>query len=195
MASYRAPEAVICLIEQSRGSETMIVRAFSKWASLVGVIVSGSMLFSAVAAAQVTLDITQGVTIPQNAVVYALTSDNVIFVLRPGLPQYTRMGRINTADRGNVIGIDFRPADKSQSVFYALTDRGNLYRVMSNQVVNDVIASTLVAPMGTRFTGGYQSVFDFNPVVNALRVMGSNDQNLAVVNGVNGENLASTVAQ
>jgi hypothetical protein len=174
----------------------MIVRALAKWAFLVGAVVSVSMMFSAAAGAQQPpVDITRGVTIPLNSVIYALTSDNAIYVLRPGFPQYVRMGRINTADRGNVIGIDFRPADRSQTVFYALTDRGNLYMVRSNQVVNDVIASVLVAPMATRFSGGFLSVVDFNPVVNALRVTGSNDQNLAVVNGANGENLASTVAQ
>jgi hypothetical protein len=173
----------------------MIVRTLSKRAFLASAIVSGTMLFSATAGAQGALDITRGVTIPQNSVIYALTSDNAVYVVRPGFPQYTRMGRISPADGGNVIGIDFRPADRSQTVFYALTDRGNLYLVRSNQVTNDIIASALVAPMATRFTGGFMAVVDFNPVVNALRVTGSNDQNLAVVNGVNGENLASTVAQ
>jgi len=173
----------------------MSVRAFSKSGFLAGAIVSSTMLFSTAAGAQQPVDVTQGVRIPLNSVIYALTSDNAIYVLRPGTKQYMRMGRINPADRGNVIGIDFRPADRSQTDFYALTDRGNLYLVRSNQAANDIIASALVAPMATRFSGGYMAVVDFNPVVNALRVTGSNDQNLAVVNGVNGENLASTVVQ
>jgi len=153
------------------------------------------MLFSAAAVADKPVEITQGVNIPLNSVIYALTSDNAIYVLRPGSKQYIRMGRINPADGGNVIGIDFRPADRSQTDFYALTDRGNLYLVRSNQAPNDIIVSAFVAPMAPRFTGGYMALVDFNPVANALRVAGSNDQNLAVVNGVNGENLASTVVQ
>ncbi len=38
-------------------------------------------------------------------------------------------------------------------------------------------------------------MFDFNPVVNAIRVMGSNDQNLAVVNGADGSNLSTVAVQ
>jgi hypothetical protein len=38
-------------------------------------------------------------------------------------------------------------------------------------------------------------LMDFNPVANAIRVAGSNDQNLAVVNGTDGSNLSTTVAQ
>src|SRR5262249_36731378 len=45
-----------------------------------------------------------------------------------------------------------------------------------------------------RFAGGFQSLMDFNPVVNAIRLIGSNDQNLAVVNS-NGGNLNATAVQ
>jgi hypothetical protein len=34
----------------------------------------------------------------------------------------------------------------------------------------------------TSFDAGFQSLVDFNPVVDALRLIGSNDQNLAIVN-------------
>jgi hypothetical protein len=173
----------------------MIVQKLSRWAFLTGAIVSGSLLFSAAAGAEPPVDITTGVNIPLGRAIYALSSDNAIYVLRPGAKQYMRVGRINPSDGGNVIGIDFRPADRSPTDFYALTDRGNLYLVRSSQAPNDIIASALVAQMGTRFTGGYLGVVDFNPVANALRVTGSNDQNLAVVNGANGENLATTVVQ
>ena len=130
-----------------------------------------------------------GVTLPR-VNVYALTSDNAIYVLRPGSGQYVRAGRVNTPDGGNLIGIDFRPAD---SKLYGLTDLGTLYTI-------DVSANRFgqvaqVSKMGTRFTGGFENVMDFNPVANALRVTGSNDQNLAVVNGTDGSNLSTTVAQ
>jgi hypothetical protein len=49
--------------------------------------------------------------------------------------------------------------------------------------------------MNPRFTGGFENVFDFNPVVNAIRVSGSNDQNLAVVNGADGSNLSTVAVQ
>jgi len=127
--------------------------------------------------------IAAGVTLPAGVPVYALTSDNAIYVLRPGSGQYTRLGRVNTPDGGNLIGIDFRPADNTPTKLYGLTDLGTLYNI-------DVSAArfgqlTQVSKTNPRFTGGFGAVVDFNPVVNALRIMGSNDQNLAVVNGEN----------
>ena len=130
-----------------------------------------------------------GVTLPR-VNVYALTSDNAIYILRPGSGQYVRGGRVNTPDGGNLIGIDFRPAD---SKLYGLTDLGTLYTI--DVSANRFGTATQVSKMGTRFTGGFENVMDFNPVANALRVTGSNDQNLAVVNGTDGSNLSTTVAQ
>jgi len=139
-----------------------------------------------------TTSIAAGVTLP-NANIYALTSDNAIYVLRPGASQYSRLGRVNTPDGGNLIGIDFRPADNTPTKLYGLTDLGTLYNI-------DVSAArfgqlTKVSTMNPRFTGGFEMLMDFNPVANALRVAGSNDQNLAVVNGGDGSNLSTTVAQ
>ncbi|HEV7716012.1 MAG TPA: DUF4394 domain-containing protein [Steroidobacteraceae bacterium] len=135
--------------------------------------------------------VASGLTLP-NAPIYALTSDNAIYVLRPGSGQYTRLGRVET-DGGNLIGIDFRPADNTPTKLYGLTDLGTLYII-------DVSAArfgqkTRVSTMNPRFAGGFENVMDFNPVANALRVTGSNDQNLAVVNGGDGSNLSTTVAQ
>jgi len=129
-----------------------------------------------------------GLTLP-NRPIYALTSDNAIYVLLPRLGQYVRLGRVET-DGGNLIGIDFRPADGK---LYGLTDLGTLYTI-------DVSLARFgqkqkVSTMNPRFTGGFGNIMDFNPVANALRVTGSNDQNLAVVNGGDGSNLSTTVAQ
>jgi hypothetical protein len=130
-----------------------------------------------------------GLDIPPNSPVYALTSDNAIYVLRPGYPNYQRLGRVET-EGGNLIGIDFRPADGK---LYGLTDLGVLYTIPVSQT--SVGQATRVSVMNPRFTGGFEAVVDFNPVANALRVMGSNDQNRAVVNGTDGSNLSTTVAQ
>lgn len=121
--------------------------------------------------------------------VYALTSDNAIYVLKPGASNYVRLGRVET-EGGNLIGIDFRPADGK---LYGLTDLGNLYTIPVSS--NGVGTATRVSTINPRFTGGFEGLIDFNPVANALRVAGSNDQNIAVVNGTNGANLATTVAQ
>lgn len=134
-----------------------------------------------------TPSITTGVDLPARNI-YALTSDNAIYVLKPGATQYTRLGRVST-NGGNLIGIDFRVADGK---LYGLTDQGTLYTIDVNAVPFG--AATLVSTMNPRFTGGFGVLVDFNPVLNALRVAGSNDQNLAVVNS-NGGNLNAVAAQ
>ena len=147
----------------------------------------------ATAARTTNTGIAAGVVLPPGVPVYALTSDNAIYVLRPGAGQYTRLGRVNTPDGGNLIGIDFRPADNTPTKLYGLTDLGTLYNIdVSVQRFGQI---TKVSTMNPRFTGGFENIFDFNPVVNAIRVAGSNDQNLAVVNGADGSNLSTTVAQ
>src|ERR1044071_8375618 len=113
-----------------------------------------------------------GVTLPSRDI-FALTSDNALYVLRSAATQYSRLGRMEI---GNAVGIDFRPADNT---LYALNDIGQIFRV--NTSVSPP-TTTLVSTMNPRFTGGYGNVMDFNPQVNALRVTGTNDQNLAVVN-------------
>jgi hypothetical protein len=129
-----------------------------------------------------------GLDIP-NANVYALTSDNAIYVLRPGASNYARLGRVETQG-GNLIGIDFRPADGK---LYGLTDLGVLYTIPVSST--SVGQATRISTTNPRFTGGFGAVVDFNPVLNALRIMGSNDQNIAVLNGADGSNLTTSVAQ
>jgi hypothetical protein len=133
-----------------------------------------------------------GVDLPP-APIYALTSDNAIYVLRQGSGQYVRLGRVNPSDGGNLIGIDFRPADGTPNRLYGLTDRGGLYNIVVG--ANNFGNATLVSTMNPRFSGGFSGLIDFNPVVNALRVIGSNDQNLAVVNSASGANLGTVAPQ
>jgi hypothetical protein len=75
---------------------------------------------------------------------------------------------------------------------YGLTDKGDIYII--DLASTPFGATTKVSTMNPRFTGGFGVLMDFNPVLNALRVAGSNDQNLAVLNA-NGGNLNSTLAQ
>jgi hypothetical protein len=153
--------------------------------SLLGVTVSAQTQTTAVA----TSGIAKGVTLP-NSRVYALTSDNALYFLKPGASNYVRGGRVDVSDGGNLIGIDFRPADGQ---LYGLTDRGGLYTIdLSSRYFG---ASTKVSQVNPRFSGGFGALVDFNPVLNALRITGSNDQNIAVVNGANGGNLNTTAVQ
>ena len=162
--------------------------------------VSAALMFTAIAAnaqdaqtlARTSTNnngVAKGVTLP-NAKVYALTSDNAIYVLKQGAAQYQRLGRAEVSDGGNLIGFDFRPADGR---LYGLTDKGNLYTI--DLSANAVGGTNFVSTMNPRFTGGFSNLMDFNPVANALRVSGNTDQNLAVVNGTDGSNLSQTVVQ
>jgi hypothetical protein len=121
--------------------------------------------------------------------VYGLSNDNVLFVRNPTAGQFVRLARVTGVD-GTLIGIDFRPADASRNVLTGVSDTGQLHvlKIDGNRVVASPIG--WVTP---RFAGGFQSVVDFNPVVDALRLVGSNDQNVAVVNA--GGNLNRTVPQ
>jgi hypothetical protein len=78
-----------------------------------------------------------------NTNIYALTTDNFVYVLLP--------------DGGNLIGIDFRPADAK---LYGLTDLGGIFTidVSTFSVGNAALVSTL----NPRFIGGFGNVMDFN---------------------------------
>ncbi len=127
-----------------------------------------------------------GMVMPTRAI-YALNANNVIFVLQPGATSFTRLVRIDDAD-GNMIGIDFRPSDRR---LYALTDTGTVYTVALGAA--NLGNLTRVSTVSPRFDAGYQSLMDFNPVVDALRLIGSNRKNYALVNSSG--NLNATAVQ
>jgi hypothetical protein len=152
--------------------------------------IAAALLYGVATHADAQTGVGNGVNAP-NRSIYALTSDQAIYVLAPGTKQFLRLGRAETAqDGGNLIGIDFRPADGNPNRMYGLTDKGSIYTI-------DVpsLRTTLVSRMNPRYTGGYNVLVDFNPVANALRVTGATDQNLAVVNGTDGGNLNTTAVQ
>jgi hypothetical protein len=119
-----------------------------------------------------------------------LNSNNVIFVLWPNATSFTRLVRV-TQVNGNLIGIDFRPADGNNNALYALTDSGTIYTI--NLTPNGLGNATKVSDLSPRFPSGIQSLMDFNPVINALRLIGSDRLNYAAVNS-NG-NLNATAIQ
>jgi hypothetical protein len=140
------------------------------------------------AAAQTTA---AGIIMPRTPV-YALDTDNTLFILVPGTTNFVRLVRVADAQvNGNLIGIDFRPGDGNNNSLYAVTDTGNIYTISLR--AGTLGRATLVSAMTTRFPSGYQSLADFNPVVNALRLIGSDTLNYAVVNS--GGNLNAMAVQ
>jgi Domain of unknown function (DUF4394) len=130
----------------------------------------------------------QGGTMPP-VFIFALTTDNTLYVLTPGSTVYQFLGRVAGIGGNDLIGIDFRPADKR---LYALSDGGQLYTINFNVAPpTATLVSTLATP---RFPSGFQSLMDFNPVVDAIRLIGGDTLNYAVVKGANGI-LNTTAAQ
>jgi hypothetical protein len=156
--------------------------------ALALVAISGVVLMSrnSVSVAAAGYYVQTGLSLPPTRI-YFLTTDNMIYVLIPGTRIYASIGRVNNIN-GNLIGMDYRPANGK---LYGLTDTQQLYII--NVGVTPPRAS-LVSTLSTPFDAGFQSLLDFNPVVDAIRLIGSNDQNIAVVKDANG-NLNTTVVQ
>ncbi len=88
----------------------------------------------------------RSVDVPSNVSIFALTSDNVIYVLRPNATTYVRLGRVSAPNGGNLIGIDFRPADRQ---LYAVSDFGDVITIDLN--CNPFGAVTAVSKMSPTF--------------------------------------------
>lgn len=126
--------------------------------------------------------------------VFALLGNNVIAQVYGS--KVVHQAHINNVD-GTLIGLDFRPSESNgvhtDTVgLYAMSDTGKIYTVLLGDGGTNREA-TLVSEGAPRFDAGTHSLLDFNPVANALRLIGGNHQNFALVNS-NG-NLNGTVQQ
>ncbi|GFE69196.1 DUF4394 domain-containing protein [Chroococcus sp. FPU101] len=100
-----------------------------------------------------------------------LDNNNNLFLFDSNNSSQTQTRSV-TGITGNLLGIDFRPADNQ---LYGLTDTSNIYTI--NTATG---AATFVSSLSTAFTSGFESGIDFNPVPDRLRIVGSNNQNLRV---------------
>jgi hypothetical protein len=105
-------------------------------------------------------------------------SNNTLFTYNPSLGAFVNPVQV-TGIKGNLQGIDFRPAN---NLLYGITDTDQIYIIDPSTGV-----AKFVSTIPTSFDAGFQSLMDFNPVLDALRLIGSNDQNLAVVNAPNAD--------
>ena len=101
----------------------------------------------------------------------ALTSDNSIARYSPNSGEFKNDKKVKGID-GKLVGIDFRPAN---GLLYGVTDTNKIYTIDPKTG-----AASFVSKLSVSFDGGFQSGFDFNPVIDRLRLTGSNDQSLAV---------------
>ena len=145
---------------------------------------SPSNMSAAPAASSAAVSAAAQVIMPRTAII-ALDTDNTLFILVPGTTSFVQLVRVPDGNvNGNLVGIDFRPAQGNNNVVYAVTDTGKIYTISLR--AGNLGAATLVSTMTPGFPSGYQSLMDFNPVVNALRLIGSDTLNYAVVKGTSG---------
>ncbi|NJN58129.1 MAG: DUF4394 domain-containing protein [Leptolyngbyaceae cyanobacterium SL_5_9] len=101
-----------------------------------------------------------------------LTDSNSLVLFNPDDPTRTRSVAV-TGVEGNLLGIDVRPAN---GLLYGITDTNDIYTIDFRTGAASKVSS--LSPI--EFEGGNQSGFDFNPVPDRLRLVGSNDQNLRI---------------
>ncbi len=145
---------------------------------------SPSTISAAPAASSSAMSAAAQVMMPRTAI-YALDTDNTLFVLWPGTTSFVRLARVPDGQVvGNLIGVDFRVSDGNNNRLYAETDRGRLYTIGLTPAT--LGQATLVSTLTPTFPSGYQSLMDFNPVIDAIRFIGSDALNYAVVKDANG---------
>lgn len=103
--------------------------------------------------------------------IIGLTSDNTLVRYDYNSRRSNQTIKIKGVD-GNVLGIDFRPANGK---LYAITDTDKIYTLNGNSGV-----ATLVSTLSVSFSGGFQSGVDFNPVADRLRLVANNGENFRI---------------
>jgi Domain of unknown function (DUF4394) len=121
--------------------------------------------------------------VPGLNVQYYALANNSLYVLQG--TTFNLVNPISNIGNDVIQGVDFRPLDGQ---LYGFSNNNRLYTINPATA-----AATLVSTIAPTGGVGPRSLFDFNPVVDAIRIIGDNDQNFAVVKGANG--ILNTVAQ
>jgi trimeric autotransporter adhesin len=100
-----------------------------------------------------------------------LTDNNTLLFFNSGTPS-TNTSLAVTNLEGNLLGIDFRPAD---GYLYGLSDANKLYTIDTTTGY-----ATEKSLLWEEFEAGALSGVDFNPVADRLRLTGTNGQNFRV---------------
>ncbi len=110
-----------------------------------------------------------GIAIPTRPVAYAVSSNNLL-IFNPTSPSVTVSKAIMGLQAGEtVLGIDFRPLNGQ---IYALGSSSRIYTLNASSGAAALVALLTTPLSGTDFG------FDFNPVVDRIRIVSNTGQNL-----------------
>jgi hypothetical protein len=111
-----------------------------------------------------------GIAIPTNPVAYAVDEANRLLIFNPAQPEPVARMMSGLPEGEQIVGLDMRPVNGQ---LYALSSRCQLYTV--NAASGEVTA--LGSPLSQALAGTHFG-FDFNPVVDRIRVVSDAGQNL-----------------
>lgn len=110
-----------------------------------------------------------GIAIPTLPVAYAVSTTNKLMIFNPTMPGTVVEKTINVPMGVNIFGIDFRPKNGQ---LYALGSNSMIYTINASSGAATSIATLTTMLSGTAFG------FDFNPVVDRIRIVSNTGQNL-----------------
>lgn len=111
-----------------------------------------------------------GIAFKTNPVAYASTADNKLYRFDPTNPTMNPVSFVGLLASETVVGLDFRPAN---GALYAVTNQSRLLTVNT--------ANGQVTVVGTALTPALSGIcfgFDFNPMVDRIRLVSNTGQNL-----------------
>ncbi|MBC6607963.1 DUF4394 domain-containing protein [Hymenobacter sp. BT188] len=112
-----------------------------------------------------------GLAIPTQPVAYAVSANNLL-IFNPTNPSAVVTKPITGLASGdNILGLDFRPVNGQ---LYALGSGSRLYTINASSGAAATVATLSTTLAGTSFG------FDFNPVVDRIRIISNTGQNLRV---------------
>ncbi|HEX2534777.1 MAG TPA: DUF4394 domain-containing protein [Chitinophagaceae bacterium] len=114
-----------------------------------------------------------GLAIPTQPVAYAVTESNQLLIFNPAQPADTVAKTVTGLLNGEkLLGIDFRPANGQ---LYALGSTSRIYTLNAASGQATLAGTLSIRLSGTSFG------FDFNPVVDQIRIVSNRGQNLRFI--------------
>lgn len=112
----------------------------------------------------------KGIAIPTDPVAYAVCLTNDLYIFNPTTPAvFVKKAITGLASGEKVLGLDFRPLNGQ---LYALTSNSRIITLNASSGVSAEVGTLSTPISGTSFG------FDFNPVVDRIRIISNTGQNL-----------------